>query len=138
MSDETGRIRAVAAQFLEAWSSHDVARVVACYTEDVDYRDPNLAAPIRGSVALERYIDRLFAEWRMQWKLEEAVPLLTGDGAAVMWRAEFRRVEGDRVAEVAGMDLVVLRGSKIRRNHIFFDRTALVPLGLRLESGSKG
>ncbi len=34
-------LEAVATKFLEAWNSQDVEAVVACYTPDVVYRDPN-------------------------------------------------------------------------------------------------
>ena len=38
---EQEAMRARAAAVLSAWNSHDVDRVVACYTEDCIYRDPN-------------------------------------------------------------------------------------------------
>jgi ketosteroid isomerase-like protein len=43
------------ADFLDAWNSQDVERVLDCYTDDVRYRDPNT----RGEVARnEVYFDR--------------------------------------------------------------------------------
>jgi ketosteroid isomerase-like protein len=38
---EKEAMRERAAAVLSAWNSHDVDRVVACYTEDCIYRDPN-------------------------------------------------------------------------------------------------
>ncbi len=128
-NEDGARIHAVAAQFMDAWSSHDLERVLALYTEDVEYNDPNLAAAIHGAASLERYLTRLFDEWWMSWELGETLPMAAGDSAAVMWRAQFRRVTGDRTVMVQGVDLVMLRGNRIRRNDVFFDRTPLAELG---------
>jgi len=38
-----------AERFLDAWNSQDVERVVACYTEDVQYRDPNTRGMVEGA-----------------------------------------------------------------------------------------
>jgi ketosteroid isomerase-like protein len=39
----------VAEHTLEAWSRQDVEEVIACYTSDLVYLDPNTQGPIRGS-----------------------------------------------------------------------------------------
>jgi ketosteroid isomerase-like protein len=129
MNETEARLRAVATQFFEAWSTHEPERVLACYTEDVEYRDPNVGSPIRGAEALDRYLRQLFAGWRMKWELRESYPVLAGEGAAVMWRASFRRADGERTVDVEGIDLVVLRGNRIRKNYVYFDRAVLAPLG---------
>src|SRR6185369_11126445 len=54
-SMENEAMRERAAAVLSAWNSHDVNRVVACYTEDVVYRDPNTRGAVEGKGALSRY-----------------------------------------------------------------------------------
>ena len=48
----------VADQVLQAWNSHDVERVVACYTADAEYRDPNTRGAVRGSEPMRRSSDQ--------------------------------------------------------------------------------
>ena len=127
MMTET-ELDALATKFLDAWNSQDVEAVVACYSPDVVYRDPNTRGDVVGAEALRRYLARLFAGWKMSWALREAFALADGTGAAVLWRATFQRAGGDLVVEVQGMDLVCLEGQRIRRNEVYFDRTLLAPL----------
>ena len=56
-------IREVAENFLSAWNSQDVERVVACYTDDVEYWDPNTRGVVKGADAMRRYLRKLFAAW---------------------------------------------------------------------------
>ena len=114
--------------FLDAWNSQDVERVVACYTHDVRYRDPNTRGYVEGREAMRRYLRKLFAAWQMTWARREAFALAGGGGAAFLWRATFRRPFGDFVVETSGMDLAVLRGEQLARNEVFFDRAVLAPL----------
>ncbi len=55
-------------------------------------------------------------------------PLADGRGVAVLWRASFRKADGEMTAEADGMDLVVVRGERIERNEVYFDRATLAPL----------
>lgn len=126
LDDET--LRAHAERFLAAWNSHDVEAVVQCYTEDLTYRDPNTRGDVLGAQALRRYLRKLFGAWRMHWILREAFPLRGHDGAAILWRASFRRVEAAQAIETIGMDLVIVRGERVLRNEVHFDRSVLIPL----------
>jgi hypothetical protein len=47
------------------------------------------------------------------------------DGVALLWRATFRRAGQDGVIEIDGMDLALLRGDRVARNEVYFDRAAL-------------
>jgi nuclear transport factor 2 (NTF2) superfamily protein len=76
-----------AAAVLAAWNSYDVDRVVACYTEDCIYRDPNTRGVVAGREALRRYLSRLFADWRMHWSLREFFAFADGSGGAFLWHA---------------------------------------------------
>jgi ketosteroid isomerase-like protein len=115
-----------AAAVLAAWNRHDVDRVVACYTEDCIYRDPNTRGVVEGQQALRRYLVRLFHDWRMHWSLREFFAFADGGGGAFLWDATLTPAAGGTIREVSGMDLVRLRGEKLSRNEVYFDRMALV------------
>jgi ketosteroid isomerase-like protein len=118
----------IARQVLEAWNAHDVERVVAFYTPDLVYRDPNTSGEVRGEDAFRRYLRKLFAAWRMHWSVRKVFPLEGTDGAAVLWHATLTPVDGDATVEVDGMDLVMLQGERLERNEVYFDRAALASL----------
>ncbi len=120
----------IARHVLGAWNTHDVERVVACYTPDLVYRDPNTQGDVRGADSFRRYLTKLFAAWRMHWSAKEIFPLEGTDGSAVLWRATLTPAGGNASVEVDGMDIVVLEGEHLKRNEVYFDRAALLPLGL--------
>jgi ketosteroid isomerase-like protein len=122
---EREAVRERAAAVLSAWNSHDVERVVACYTEDCVYRDPNTRGAVEGRAALRRYLTRLFQDWRMHWSLREFFAFEDGSGGAFLWHARLTPAAGGTAAEVEGMDLVCLRGDRLSRNEVYFDRMAL-------------
>jgi ketosteroid isomerase-like protein len=113
----------LAARFLAAWNAQDVERVLACYTDDFAYRDPNTRGDVRGAPAMRRYLTKLFAAWDMHWSVREVFPLADAEGCTFLWRASFRR--GGAAIELDGADLVVLRDGKIARNDVYFDRAPL-------------
>ncbi len=123
------RLAELAEAFLAAWNTQDVEKVLACYTDDLVYRDPNTRGEIHGAEAMGRYLPKLFDGWQMHWATRAAPLALAGqDGSAVLWRASFRRAGASQVVEADGMDLVILEGDRIKRNEVYFDRTVLLPL----------
>jgi ketosteroid isomerase-like protein len=118
----------LARQVLDAWNTHDVERVVACYTPDLVYRDPGTRGEVRGADAFRRYLTKMFASWRMHWSVREVFPLEGTDGTAVLWRATLTPLGGETSVEVEGMDLAVLEGERLKRNEVYFDRAALASL----------
>ncbi|RJP66630.1 MAG: nuclear transport factor 2 family protein [Candidatus Abyssobacteria bacterium SURF_17] len=118
----------LAERFLGAWNTQDVARVVAVYTDDATYVDPNTRGPVRGADALRRYLTKLFGRWKMRWSLREAYLLDGRDGCAVLWHATFQKPEGGQIVEADGMDFVKVRNERIERNEVYFDRAVLAPL----------
>ena len=110
---------------IDAWNRQDVKAVVACYTEDCVYRDPNTRGAVEGRAAFEKYLTKLFAAWKMEWTVKEVHPFADGSGAAFTWRADLAPASGGDKKRVHGMDLVVLRGDLIARNEVYFDRAAL-------------
>jgi ketosteroid isomerase-like protein len=122
------RMVELAEQFLAAWNTQEVERVLDCYTEDVEYLDPNTRGPVRGAEAMRRYLGKLFGRWQMHWSLSEAHLFAGGGGCAVLWRATFTLPGGGETVEIRGMDRVEVRGDRIARNEVYFDRTRLAPL----------
>jgi ketosteroid isomerase-like protein len=115
----------ISRQVLEAWNTHDVERVLACYTPDLVYRDPGTRGEVRGADAFGRYLTRLFGSWRMHWAAREVFPLEDGAGAAFLWHARLAPVGSDTGVEIDGMDLALLEGDRLKRNEVYFDRAAL-------------
>ena len=124
MSLDSRALQTIAERFLGAWNSQDVDAVLACYTEDVVYRDPNTRGDVRGREAMRHYLRKLFGTWTMHWSMREAYLLQGGDGAALLWSASFRKGDSP-IVEADGMDLVVMRGHEIARNEVYFDRSVL-------------
>jgi len=110
---------------LGAWNEQDVDRVVACYTADCIYVDPNTRGPVIGRESFRSYLTRLFEQWQMHWSLREFFPFKEGDGGAFLWHAEFTPTSGGKTLEIDGMDLVVLQGGQLSRNEVYFDRVGL-------------
>ena len=115
-------------RFLKAWNSQDVGSVVACYTDDLVYRDPNTRGAVQGADAMRRYLTKLFAAWEMHWSRREIFRLEHIDGGAFLWHATFQKAGDDRVVEAAGMDLAIIRGDRLERNEVYFDRSVLASL----------
>ena len=122
-----------AVRFLDAWTSQDVDRVLACYADaELAYSDPNTRGAIRTKDEFRRYLTKLFAAWSMTWTAREVRPFGDGSGAAVLWRATFAKPgAAPSAAPIAidGIDLVELRNGLVTRNEVQFDRTKLVQLG---------
>ncbi len=125
---DIAQVEAAANRLLSAWNSQDVEKVVATYTDDVTYIDPNTRGAVEGSDGMRRYLTKLFDRWQMHWELREAFPLKDEDGAAILWHASFKATDGDETVEADGMDLVVMEGDRIKRNEVYFDRAILAPL----------
>lgn len=125
--DEQGLVE-LAEKFLGAWNSQSVDEVLACYTKDLVYSDPNTRGSVLGAEAMERYLSKLFSAWQMHWTLREGFSLQDVEGAGVLWTARIQRKGGADVIEVDGMDLVLLEDGLISRNEVYFDRAALAPL----------
>ena len=121
-------LETVARHFLDAWNSQDVEAVLACYTDDLVYRDPNTRGSVIGSDNMRRYLTRLFSVWRMTWSLREAHAFRDSDGAAVLWHATFARAGQQSRVEADGMDFVAVRGRLAYRNEVYFDRAVLSAL----------
>jgi uncharacterized protein (TIGR02246 family) len=119
-------LEAIARTAIEAWNTHDVDQVLACYTDDLVYLDPSTRGEVRGADAFRSYLTALFSDWKMHWQVNGVFPLRDAAGAAATWTAtlEPRRGPG-RPVRVNGMDLALVRDGRIARNEVYFDRSAL-------------
>jgi ketosteroid isomerase-like protein len=122
---DVGEAKRLAEATLSAWNRQDVDGVVSCYTEDCVYLDPNTRGPVVGRDAFRRYLSRLFQRWKMHWSLREFFLFEDEGGGAFLWHAQLTPASGGKTAEVDGMDLVMVRGGKLCRNEVYFDRMAL-------------
>jgi nuclear transport factor 2 (NTF2) superfamily protein len=118
----------LAEKFLGAWNTQEVDRVLSCYTTDLEYRDPNTRGAVRGTEAMRRYLTKLFGRWQMHWSLREAHLFDGGQGCAVLWQATFRYPGSETTIAIDGIDFVEMRGNRIARNEVCFDRAQLAPL----------
>jgi ketosteroid isomerase-like protein len=116
----------LAERVLSAWNSQDVDSVISCYTEDCLYQDPNTRGHVEGHEALRRYLSRLFQKWKMHWSLREFFLFADETGGALLWHAQLTPASGGEMVETTGMDLILVRGQKLCRNEVYFDRTALL------------
>jgi ketosteroid isomerase-like protein len=118
----------IAEGLFDGWNRQDVEAVVARYTDDLVYVDPNTRGAVEGADAMRRYLGKLFGRWEMHWSLRELFPLADADGAAALWHASFKKPGGGQTVEADGMDLVLLDGNRVKRNEVYFDRAVLAPL----------
>ena len=118
----------VGGDVMSAWNEQDVEAVLACYTEDLVYVDPNTHGAIYSPQAMRRYLTKLFSVWEMHWSTRSIHPLKDMNGETVRWHATFKRSGRKDTVEVDGMDLVIYEGDRIKRNEVYFDRTLLMPL----------
>ncbi len=122
------RMYELAQGLLGAWNSQDVDQVLACYTEDVVYVDPNTRGEVKGAEAMRKYLGKLFTEWKMTWQLKEAYLFKDHSGCAAMWHASIGPADGERAVELDGMDLVLMEGDLVKRNEVYFDRAVIASL----------
>lgn len=125
---EKSQMYELAEKFMSEWNSQDVERVVAIYTNDVTYVDPNTRGPVKGAEALRHYLRKLFGKWKMHWSVREAFLLDGKGGCAVLWQATFQKPGGGDKVEADGMDLVIMQGDRVKHNEVYFDRAVLAPL----------
>ena len=128
MAKTKSQLIAIAEGLFDGWNRQDVEAVVACYTDDLVYVDPNTRGAVEGADAMRRYLGKLFGRWEMHWGLRELFPLADADGAAALWHASFKKPGGGQTVEADGMDLVLLDGDRVKRNEVYFDRAVLAPL----------
>jgi steroid delta-isomerase-like uncharacterized protein len=122
-----------ASRWLPAWTGNDPERLAAYYSEDAFYLDPAIPQGVKGKEALLKYFRKLLSvnpDW--VWTQIEGIPL--EDGFLNKWHA--RIPAGQKVIECVGVCFVQFDGKGlIRRNEVYFDRSALLSA---MAAGKKG
>lgn len=109
-------------RWLEAWTGNEPDKLLAFFAPDASYRDPSTGGGLNGHAELAPHFRKLLSRnpsWT--WRREELIP--TAAGFTLKWHAMIP--VGDQVVEEDGLDIVELKGGRISRNEVFFDRTAL-------------
>ena len=109
--------------YAEAWSAHDVERIVSYFTEDAVYEDVTLGELHRGRAAIAAFAEGTFADLP-GFAVEQRLLLggAEGDGwAAIEWvMTGTERTTGARFS-VRGVSVMELEGGKIRRNSDYWN-----------------
>ena len=115
--------RAFAERWLPAWTGNDPERLVAFYTDDAFYSDPAVAEGVRGREALLAYFRKLLGR-NPAWVWTHRGSIGLRDGFLNEWHASIP--VGAASVEVDGVCTVQLRGDRIARNQVYFDRSSLL------------
>ncbi len=128
MTADRSRLARLADDVLSAWNTQDVDAVLARYTEDLLYLDPNTRGPVSGRDAMRAYLTKLFSRWTMTWKAGEIFPLAGSDGVTIRWTGTLALAGEEDSVAIGGLDLVILEGNLVKRNEVYFDRSPVAAL----------
>lgn len=114
---------------LETWNRADAEAVAECYSEELDYRDPNVPQGIRTRREFVRYLKLLFRKYpRQEWEPTDVMAHEKPGAFSVCYRYRYANAREDVTG--AGMDRIEFDGEKIRLNWVFLnpDRPAKAQL----------
>jgi len=116
--------REFASRWLPAWTGNDPERLASFYSDDVFYLDPGIPGGVSGKEAFIGYLRKLLGQnpsWT--WEQIEGIPM--EGGFLNKWLA--RIPVGAITLECVGVCFVQFNEEGlIRRNEVYFDRSALV------------
>jgi steroid delta-isomerase-like uncharacterized protein len=151
-SEATGSlewIRDFTPRWLEAWNSHEVERLLALMTEDIEYRDDSWPKPMRGHADVREFLEAI---WRatpdMTFELLTGPYVIPGEPrAAFHWRgwgthAGLLEPPGfaptHRRWQLDGVDFHEYRDGRVCKLRIAFDMmSASRQLGLMPAAGGR-
>ena len=128
MTADRSRLARLADDVMSAWNTQDVDAVLARYTDDLLYLDPNTRGPVSGRDAMRSYLTKLFDRWTMTWKAGEIFPLEGSAGVAIRWTGTLALAGSEESVAIGGLDLVILEGNLVKRNEVYFDRSPVAAL----------
>ncbi len=116
-----------AAELIDAWNSHDVGRIVACYAPDYCGIDVGESAPESGGQGVLDIARRRFMAFPdLRFTIEEVV--VQDDRLAVAWIATgthqgplMRIPPTGRAVQVRGISLMTVRDGKVVRGFRMWD-----------------
>ena len=118
-------------RWLPAWTGNKPDRLIEFYSNDALYLDPANKAGLKGRDQILSYFKKLLGmnpNWI--WEVLEVYP--TEKGFLGKWKATIP--VGVDVIIAHGVDIVEIKGSKIVRNEVYFDRTELLEALMRLKT----
>jgi steroid delta-isomerase-like uncharacterized protein len=133
----------LADQWIDAWNTHDVERVLACLTADALYEDVPLGAVNRGADAVRGFIQTGWAAFP-DMRFELTTSAISGDHGTAEWvmagthAGDFPGLPATgRPFSVRGVSVLELAGDKIRSVRDYWDfATVLRQLGFLPEHAS--
>jgi SnoaL-like protein len=105
--------------WLSSWTGNRPDDLLEFYTDNVFYLDPSNQDGIKGKEKLRVYFTKLLsknANWK--WRVVEIMP--TEKGFVLKWEAIIPVL--DKAFLIYGVDIVEMKGDKISRDEIYFDR----------------
>ena len=142
-------IRDFATQWIDAWNSHEVDRLLALMSEDIEYRDDAWAKPMRGHTDVREFLE---AGWRafpdMTFELLSEPYVIPGKPrAALHWRGTATHTgpldppgfaPTGRRWEIEGADFHEYRDGRVCKLRIAFDMLSISrQLGLMPSAGGR-
>ena len=109
--------------WLKAWTGNRPLDLIQFYAPDAYYCDPARPTGLRGTEQLLEYFTKLLMrnpDW--VWRVQEIIP--TAEGCVLRWVATIPTESSSMTVD--GVDIIELRGDKITRNEVYFDRTVLM------------
>ena len=111
----TNAIERMMLDYLAAWNSHDVDKILSFYTEDCIYEDVATGNVSRGKEELKAYVGNTFAMFA-DFKLEMKSSFVAGD-----WRAAEWIMSGRHTGDIPGIPTTgksfSVRGASINELH---------------------
>jgi steroid delta-isomerase-like uncharacterized protein len=119
--------------YLTAWNSHDVERLLTFFTNDCLYEDVSLKRIIRGKTELRALLDSVFVDIA-DLKMDIKSVFSAGNWGASEWEMSGRFVHSSQPALAAtgksflvrGATIFELSNGKISRNTDYLDVTAFL------------
>jgi len=123
--------------YIEAWNSHDLERIVSYVTDDIVFEDVAMARVMRGREELKGFGKDSFVAFP-DFKIELKVIFTSGNWAGAEWFMSGTFL-GDspglsptgKSFSVRGASICELRGGKLKRESLYYDGlTFLQALGV--------
>jgi len=112
-------------EWLHTWTGNRPEALIEHYTEDAFYLDPAYPAGISGRTELSAYFAKLLSR-NPDWRWQAVEIFNTEEGFTLKWKATIP-VKNTQLITY-GLDIVVMRGDKICRNEVYFDRVKWMDL----------
>jgi steroid delta-isomerase-like uncharacterized protein len=117
--------------YAAAWSSHDVEKVAAYFTDDAIYEDVTLGQVHQGKSAIKAFAQGTF-DMLPGYAMKQQSLVLGNGSAAVEWVMSGTYGETGKSFSVRGVSVMQLENGKIRRNSDYwnmaeFQRQTAVP-----------